>query len=286
MARLDLPTRPSLRQQRRGFLMDSIQSCRSFSLSAIAGICVVLAAPASAQTSILPSGEPIGGVDQATLSQQWWNWALSYSPAVNPLLDTTGVFASLGDQGSHFFLAGAVFTTDPIVRNVTVRNDQTLFLPLINTFAGYTDEQMAEAGLTLSDIRTETTNFMGNVSGLYLRLDGSALPLADGSPSLLAFRQPTGVFDLAVPSDNIFGAPAGTYRSFSDGYWVGLAPFQNGVYELRFGGSNEGTGPATGQNFSQDITYRINVVPEPAAVAMMLLGLALVAGLARNRQSA
>jgi hypothetical protein len=145
---------------------------------------------------------------------------------------------------------------------------------------------MAEAGLTLSDVRTETTNAMGNVSGLYLQLDGSDLPLLGGSASLLAFRQPTGAFDLAVPSDNIFGAPAGTYRSFSDGYWVGLAPFNNGTYELRFGGSKEGTGPATGQDFSQDITYHINVVPEPASVAMMLLGLALFAGLARNRQSA
>jgi hypothetical protein len=94
------------------------------------------------------------------------------------------------------------------------------------------------------------------------------------------------VFDVSVASETSFGAPAGTYRSGSDGYWVGLAPVITGTDELGCGGCSEGTGPATGQDFSQDITYHINLVPAPASVAMMLVGLALVAGLVRYRQSA
>jgi hypothetical protein len=48
---------------------------------------------------------------QASLSQQWWNWAASFPPGASPLNGTPGAAWSLGDQGSVFFLARAG-TTD------------------------------------------------------------------------------------------------------------------------------------------------------------------------------
>jgi len=256
--------------------------------AALVGLSLLASAGAHAQTTVLAPKTAIAGTDQASLSQQWWNWAASYPPSANPITDTSGAYASLGDQGSTFFLAGAN-TSDPIVRNVTVRNDQTLFFPLINVVSGYTDQQIADEGLTLSGIRTETTNFLGNASGLFLKLDGGDLALPTGAPSLLAFRQPTGQFDLILPSDdNLFGgppgAPAGTYRAFSDGYWIGLSPLAKGSYELHFGGSQQSTGPLAGNSFSQDITYRITAVPEPGTTALMLAGLVSLAGVAKRRR--
>ncbi len=248
---------------------------------AAVGTAVLAAAPV--QAALLEPDATVAGIDQAMLSQNWWNWAMSYAPDVNPVTDLTGAFSAAGNQGSAFFLAGA-FTTDAVTRTVTVRNDQTLFFPILNSFAGYTDGEIASFGFTDSDIRTEATNFLGNVSGLYLKQDGVDLPMPTGSANLLAFRQPTDRFDLIIPGDNIFGAPAGTYRSFSDGYWVALSPLHNGSYELRFGGELAQTGPGAGNTFSQDIRYQITSVPEPAAALMLLAGLGVLAALGDRRR--
>ena len=91
-----------------------------------------------------------------------------------------------------------------------------------------------------------------------------------GAANLLAFRQPTGKFNRVLPTDDnlvgspVSGAPAGTYRAFSDGNCVALSPFQNGSYPLHFGGATERTGLFAGSSFSQDISYQITVVAEPA----------------------
>jgi PEP-CTERM motif len=259
--------------------------------AAIVGLGLLASAGAQAQATLLAPGAAIAGTSQTSLSQQWWNWAASFPPSASPVTDTTGAYASLGDQGSVFFLSGAG-TTDPIVRNVTVRNDQVLFFPLINAVSGYTDQQIADFGLTPSDIRTEATNLLGNASGLFLKLDASDVALPAGAANLLAYRQATGQFDLILPSDdNIFGgpavgAPAGTYRAFSDGYWVGLAPLANGSYELHFGGHTDRTGPFAGGSFAQDITYRITAVPEPGTTVLLLAGLTAVLGVAARRRTA
>lgn len=264
----------------------------SLQQAVLVGLGLFAWAAAEAQATVLLSpGATIAGSSQASLSQQWWNWAASFSPSASPVTDTTGAYASLGDRGSIFFFSGSG-TSDPIVRNVTVRNHQTLFFPVITVVSGYTDQQIADFGLTPADIRAEAIDLLGNVSGLFLKLDGSDLALPAGTANLLAFRQPTDQFDLTLPSDDNFfggpaaGAPAGTYRAFSDGYWFGLAPLAIGSYELHFGGRSDPTGPFAGSNFTQDITYRITAVPEPGTTALTLAALAALVAVAASRRNA
>jgi hypothetical protein len=38
------------------------------------------------------------------LTAQWWQWALSMPPSVNPVLDPTGAYCALGQRGSTWFL--------------------------------------------------------------------------------------------------------------------------------------------------------------------------------------
>src|SRR5687768_16621403 len=83
---------------------------------------------------VLSPDAVVAGKTQSEWSAAWWQWALPYPAGQNPLTDTTGALASLGDRGSVFFLAGTT-SPQPVVRSVTVREDQFLFFPVINAVA-------------------------------------------------------------------------------------------------------------------------------------------------------
>jgi hypothetical protein len=40
------------------------------------------------------------------LAAAWWNWALQFPEATNPVVDATGEFCHLGQEGLVWFLAG------------------------------------------------------------------------------------------------------------------------------------------------------------------------------------
>lgn len=94
---------------------------------AAAAILAFAAGPLQAQQIIAPTAT-VGGISQSQLMVDYGNWAVSHSVAASPLIDTTGANAAAGDRGSHFYLTGSVDVT-PVVRQVTVRTDQTPRLP-------------------------------------------------------------------------------------------------------------------------------------------------------------
>lgn len=235
-------------------------------------LCLVLAGSSSALAQVLSPGAIVGGVSQAELSTQWWNWCFSYPTGANPVEDLTGAFSSLGNRGNHFFLAGA-FTADPVSRNARVYADQTLFLPLGNflSFAPF-------FGDTEAALRQDAADTMGVVDRLFLEIDGVPATLPLGTTSLFDFRQvsPPGVFPFMVGANALFGLPEGVYDAVSDGYWAALNPLPEGEYTLHFGGSGVGTGAYDGVAWNQDITYRLTVrgasAPEPASLGLLALG--------------
>lgn len=65
---------------------------------------------------------------RSSLSAQWWEWALSIPPSVNPSLDTTGANCMVGQHGAVWFLGGFFGDNpDPITRACTVPAHKTLF---------------------------------------------------------------------------------------------------------------------------------------------------------------
>ena len=54
------------------------------------------------------------------LSARWWQWVSEIPGYENPLFDTTGEFAAVGQPDDVWFLAGTM-GGDPVVRKVTVR---------------------------------------------------------------------------------------------------------------------------------------------------------------------
>jgi len=75
------------------------------------------------------------------------------------------------------------------------------------------------------------------------------------------YRVTSGLFNLALPAQNVLGLPVTKYNpSVSDGYWIMLAPLPSGKHTVHFYGKlvQDGPEPFT---FILDITYNLTVVP-------------------------
>jgi hypothetical protein len=194
---------------------------------------------------------------------------LSYPSGGNPLVDPTGALSNLGDRGSVFFLAGTL--TGPVSRAATVRQGQTLLIPLGNAVS-----PIPLFGNNEAEVRADAAATNGPASGLFLSVDGAPAPLPASAPSLLNFHQvtPPGTFPLTFPANNVYGAPAGTFQSVSDGYWVMLDGLAPGLHTLHFGGHFAGTPALQYPPTDTDMRYALTVVavPEPSAVTALAVG--------------
>lgn len=218
-------------------------------------ISLALSVSPIAQAAALPAGSIVDGKTIGEWTADWWKWALSYPPSNNPVLDTTGESASLGDMGSVFFLAGT-FSPDAVHRNFAVPSGKYILIPLINGF-------MSAEG-TEAEMRERLATYVVTINGdsLHASVNGVAIP------NLSSHREVSPVFDIALPADNIFGAPEGTYTpSVSDGYWIMLEPLAPGNHVIRFGGRSEGSTDPTFPDLTVDISY---AVPEPGTFALSL----------------
>src|SRR5262245_14186981 len=105
-------------------------------LIAIAGMFALAAA------TVVPATSASAANEYSNLTARWWTWVYA-QPAVdvggtntNPLLDSPGQFASLGQANGigpadkYFFLAGTA--GGAVARTVTVPHGKTLFFPILN----------------------------------------------------------------------------------------------------------------------------------------------------------
>ena len=229
--------------------------------------------------TILPPNASVAGKSIQDWTAAWWIWVLQSPAATNPLLDTTGAFANVNNDGPVFFIAGNTAT-----RSFDVPAGRPILLPMINLFdVESVPPDPPEA--TLLDRQTAADLVVGafldavNKNSLFASIDGNAV----ANPS--DYLEVTGFFDMGPTQAGslleAIGLPAGTvaFPTKSGGYWLmidGLAP---GPHELHFGGSagdwsvDTGTpiGIESGAAFSTDTTDLINVVvPEPASAVLAL----------------
>jgi hypothetical protein len=69
-----------------------------------------------------PNSRPFGAT-YATWTTRWWQRVLAIPAPVNPLFDTTGVDAGIGQSGPVWFLAGGPAT-------ITVPSDKSILFPI------------------------------------------------------------------------------------------------------------------------------------------------------------
>jgi PEP-CTERM motif len=223
-------------------------------------------------------GEPL-----AQWTQNWWTWALQAPFATNPLLDTTGAYAGVDNNGPVFFIAGT--SGGSADRTFDVPAGKPLLIPMLNQFD------------TLDPKSTENKllqNFQNSVTSLFATIDGTSIK----NPQSFLVR--TDFFSMGETQLGSFiaelGAPVGVelYPTKSSGYWLMVSGLSLGEHTLTFGGS-------LSNGFSTSVTDRIDIVPgvgttfgdyfgikavaaipEPSTWAMLLAGFAVL-GVMANR---
>jgi hypothetical protein len=215
-------------------------------------LAVTLLAPgraASAQeglTPLAPDGSAYG-LTLAEWSAAWWQWIISIPKASNPLLDTTGQFAGVGQRLPVWFL-GSTFGGS-VTRTATIPAGQALFFG-ISASSYWEGDAPTEA-----DWRALAKRDQDAVTVLEASVDGVPIP------DLRRYRVATPTFTLTFPPGNVvdLAVTEGAYRplrAIADGYYLLLPPLPAGPHVLRI--RNELPLP-DGSMFKADATYHLTV---------------------------
>lgn len=192
---------------------------------------------------ILPPQSAAFGKSYAEWGVAWNQWMIPFPTETNPVLDPTGEFALLGQQGHVFFLTGTFGGT--VVRTVTVPTGKALFFPLANW--GLTYPEDAPLGLTPEEGEAWMRQLL-NVT--FDNLDISLLGCeVDGVPinNIKSYRAQSAAYAMDFPvdctsvTDWLSNRPGGGvpyepgmhYPNISDGYWIMLAPLSKGTHTIR-----------------------------------------------------
>ena len=235
------------------------------------GLILALAAVPAAGVQAQDNGvRPDGNGKYAELTARWWQWIYAQQAVdkdgtnTNPLLDSTGAYAAVGQENGigpankYFFLAGNI--GGDMTRTVTVPRGKILFFPVINYEADNAVPPNPDGSLVNNKVpalRKMAGDFVDATESKYARLDGK--PLQD-----LRVKSPTFAYTLpdenslyayyAANYDPVYGGPQyqGTIKPVvSDGYWVAVGSLAPGQHTLEFGGSSSG--------FTLNLVYHLTV---------------------------
>ena len=174
----------------------------------------------------------------------------------NPIFDTTGEFARLGDVGDTLHLAGS-FADD--VRTFDVDLGDTLVLPLVNTVSD-------EFTNSLPDLRQDVLKFTQDVelTDIFLRVDVGNdghvefdetfditdvryFPKIEFPEEAEAAREffieprPEDGFVFEAPDNAVIGEPfpaaGATSKGYTSGYYAQIDGLPKGEHEIAFGGT-------------------------------------------------
>jgi hypothetical protein len=236
------------------------------------GVLLIAAASITADShaQIVPPNGTYGGRTYPQWQVKYWQDLIA-TPVVNnrhPYLTPE----AFGDQN------GVVFLPDfPGAQvDLTVSTETALLLSIIS-FESSVFEPPPDHGDDEASMRANSNMRVDQqaASGFFAQIDGVPVDLTP-------FRFETPLFEWGpLPENNIFQffgltAPAGTTSlAVGAGYYLLLEPLSVGNHVLHFGHGMAGGAAAT--------TYNVTVIPEPTS--LIILGIAVVAGLVACRRS-
>jgi hypothetical protein len=225
-------------------------SARLFTSGFLAiSLLVITGLPQAAQNLVPPNANAYGlGYDK--LAANWTEWAMAIPLATNPILDPDGSYATLGQSGKVWFLAGTA--NGPAIRTVTVPTGTALFFPIVNYFWVNTPEFGDDPWSPLQEAyaRNVLAYYIDMTEDLVLEVDGKLVPDVYGR-----LRVPSTVGICMFPEDNFYGGNPGAHECVADGFWALVPPLSAGSHVIHFSGRIEESG------FALDVTYNITVKP-------------------------
>ena len=164
---------------------------------------------------------------------EWWRWALAIPKSINPVLDTTGEYASVDQHNKDvLFLAGKLADEDINVPNrfCTISARKSILFPVINCESNQLEHPELR---TREDVIERVKRDEDSITRKECFVDGKSIPVQ-------RVKSDPEIFELNMTKDNLFNAKGGisTYAS-SDGYWVFLNPLPFGKHVISFKGSCE-----------------------------------------------
>jgi hypothetical protein len=188
------------------------------------------------------------------LSAEWCQWAFSIPAGVNPLSDTQGTNAPVGEHGRVWFLAGLVGPPGgTVTRDCSVPENVQFFFPVVNFVDVNTPYECGQKEpLTASQLRDQIAPLVDQAVEVYATLDGC--------PITNVQRVKSTVFVATFPADNEFTVACGSLVSagvhspcVADGYYVLLNPLNPGQHTLHFHAKIPDV-------LTEDVTYHLTVV--------------------------
>ncbi len=206
---------------------------------------------------VIPPHAKVHGKSYAQWGFKWWQWAFSIPLATNPIFDTTGANAAIGQHGPVWFLAGT--SGGPhVVRTVTIPHGKKIFFPIINTIVDYPCPSgfgfEPPPGMSLEAFLTGFAAQIMDYPGL-LQVEVDGVPLQNTANYRATSRMHNFVADtsLQVWDPCIIGTPQ---PGVSDGYWIMLHPLSTGQHTIHVHAS---TVPPSLFVFETEFTFLITI---------------------------
>ena len=176
-----------------------------------------------------PEEKPYG-LTYGQWTVKWWQWAHASPQSVNPLLDGTGKYASINQDGPVWFLAGTAGENKLIQRICKIPSEKAILFPIIN----YEMNPIEKPELKMeSELITHVIEDINDIIIKTAIIDGISIPI-------YRIRSDPRIFPLTINDDNGFGIPGGCTNATADGYWVFLKSLPQGEHNIYFHGSCSG----------------------------------------------
>jgi hypothetical protein len=170
------------------------------------------------------------GISYGQWTVRWWQWAKSAPKEINPVIDETGKYAHINQQGPVWYLAGTFGENKIPHRTCKIPADIAVLFPVIN----YEMNPLEKPELAKqADLISHVIQDIDDIIIRYAIVDEMRIPV-------YRIKSDPLVFSLTINSENnnrVFGE---TTYAVADGYWVFLKPLPKGKHHIYFHGSCAG----------------------------------------------